>query len=160
MQREIKVVFRQKQFEQLSNHLYERTDVESMAIGFYNISESLSVRKLLVRNLAIPTNGDYHDRKVGYVSLKPEFIESCFQYCEKHNCHIFDIHTHPWADNVSFSSIDDNQAIKNKIPYQEEYVSKTSIAFMVFGKNLDRIQARIWDKANHTFQYIPLVIIL
>ncbi len=149
--KKITVVIRRADFDKLIAHLHETLDTESMAMGFFKVSESLKHLKVLVRGIRIPNATDYLERSPALVSLQPEFLEECFQYCEENQCHILDVHTHPWSTAPSFSPIDDHQATNVKIPYLREYVSGVSIAFLLFGSNSGQSTGRFWNEENREF---------
>lgn len=160
MQKRISLIIKTSTYSDLSKHLFETKAAEAMAMAFFRISHCSDKTKLLVKEILIPTKGDYLDRSAGHVSLQPEFMEQCFQYCEDHCCHLLDIHTHPWSETVTFSGIDDQEALDKKVPYMERYVADTKIAFMVFGLNPFIIKARIWDKETRELQPITRIVIL
>jgi hypothetical protein len=158
--RTITAMFTSSAFEQLIRHLHETRDKESMAIGFYRSSESPTHLKLLVREIRTPKEADYFERSSGLVSLQPEFLEECFQYCETNRCHLLDIHTHPWSTTPEFSSIDDQQAAKVKIPYLRDYVSGVAIAFLLFGNTAEQVRGRIWKEPERQFSDMARIIVL
>lgn len=160
MNEKIKIIFRQSDFENLKNELYEETDMESMAIGFYNYSGSTNKIRILVNAILTPQPSDYFDQASGRVSLRPEFMESCFRLCEERQSHLMDIHTHPWSKDVKFSPIDDSEGLNVKIPYMRQYVPKTEIGFMVFGNTPDQIQARIIRPKWKKWKYVDEIIII
>lgn len=160
MQKRVSLIIKTSTYSDLSRHLFETRTVESMAMAFFRISHCSDKTKLLVKEIRIPKEEDYLDRSAGHVSLRPEFMERCFQYCEDHGCHLLDIHTHPWSEKVSFSWIDDQEALEKKVPYIKRYVVDTQIAFMVFGLNSCIVKARIWDREKGELQPITRIIIL
>lgn len=157
--KKITVVIRRADFDKLISHLHETLDTESMAMGFFKVSESLTHQKLLVCETRIPKTTDYFERSPALVSLQPEFLEECFQFCEEAQCNILDVHTHPWSTAPSFSSIDDHQAAKVKIPYLREYVPGVSIAFLLFGSNSGQSRGRFWNEEDREFCDVARIVI-
>ena len=74
--------------------------------------------------------------------------------------HLLDIHTHPWSEKVSFSSIDDMEANNTKIPYLKHYVEGIKISFIVLGKSSDIAQARVWDIQSDKLVSIQKIVVL
>ena len=160
MQKRVTLIIKTSTYSDLSRHLFETRTVETMAMAFFRISHCCDKTKLLVKEIRIPTEEDYLDRSAGHVSLRSEFMEQCFQYCEQHCCHLLDIHTHPWSEKVTFSGIDDQEALHKKVPYMEKHVADTQIAFIVFGLNSSIAKARIWDNEKGELQPIMGIVIL
>jgi hypothetical protein len=115
---------------------------------------------MLVQAIRIPKDSDYESRSSGFVSLKPEFMESNHRMCEHHNLNLLDIHTHPWSEQVNFSPIDDREALDTKIPYLIKYVPGVTIAFIVFGKSFEHASARYWDNTEKELSPIENLIII
>jgi hypothetical protein len=131
-----------------------------MAMAIIAKSVTTDRMKLLVREVRIPEENDYLDRSAGAVSLQPEFLESCFQACEEVNCHLLDIHTHPWSSIPQFSQIDDTEALDVKVPYLREWLPDTEIAFLLFGDKPDRIKGRLWNTCEERLLSVDAVHIL
>ncbi len=159
MKKQNKIVFKKSDFSILIHYLQSRRDIELGAMAFYSISEGDDYLNHLVNGIIIPRDEDYHSHSAYEMSLKPKFMEKCYQLCEKFNTHLLDIHTHPWATTASFSSIDDNEAIK-KIDYMKQYVNNTKISFIVFGCSPQIVQARSWCGNNHTLNITDNIIVL
>jgi hypothetical protein len=160
MEKHIEIIIKRSTYCALSSHLFGTKDLETMAMGFFRISCCSNKTKLLVKEILLPKKEDYLDQSGGHVSLRAEFMERCFVYCETHFCHLVDIHTHPWSKKVAFSGIDDREAIGKKIPHIEKYVADTQIAFIVFGLNSTIAKARIWDKKRRELRAVRRIIIL
>jgi hypothetical protein len=140
------IVIKEKDWKALRASLYQRRDIESGAYALFALSTSNSGCKLLVRRLLLPEDHDYLKRTPVCVAFKPSFTETALSLCEDTGLHLLDIHTHPWSEDVAFSSIDDREAKQTKIPYLHQYLPGTNVAFVVFGGNCERVQARMWDK--------------
>ena len=154
------VVFRHSDFKRLCHHLHECLSKESMAMAIIAKSVSADRTKLLVREVRIPEESDYLDRSAGAVSLRPEFLESCFQVCEQSNCHLLDVHTHPWSSKPQFSQIDDTEALDVKVPYLREWLPRTEIAFLLFGDKPDKIKGRWWNTSEERLLSVDAVHVL
>lgn len=154
------VVFKESAYIKLCDYLLQNRELESMAMGFYKTSNCSSILKLLVREVILPKPSDYFQQSRALVSLSPEFMESCFQHCEKHSYHLLDIHTHPWSQQVSFSGIDDREALKKKIPYHEKYLPNIALGFLLVGNTPTSVRARVWDKTSGQLFDIPKIILI
>lgn len=160
MEKDINLVIKGSAYRALCSHLFESNVLETMAMAFFRISCCSNKTKLLVKEILLPKKDDYLDQSGGHVSLAAEFMERCFEYCEAHQCHLVDIHTHPWSKKVAFSGIDDREALGKKIPYMEKYVADAQIAFIVFGLDSTIAKARIWDKERRELQAVRRIVIL
>ena len=154
------IVFKYKNWHKLTSYLFKDADNETAAYGLYKESTANSSQKLLVNEIIFPHNSDYLKRSSSMVAFEPKFTTDALQYCLNHNFHLLDIHTHPWAKKVNFSSIDDRAAINTKIPYLKRYVGGVKICFIVFGKSPDVVQARFWDKYSDKLISIPKIVII
>ncbi|RKX28596.1 MAG: hypothetical protein DRP46_08405 [Candidatus Zixiibacteriota bacterium] len=156
----ISVIIKKSDFDVLNEHLYKNRNLESGAMAFFNKSEGNNKVKLLISKLKIPKENDFLARSSSAISFKPEFTESCHSLCESEYLHLLDIHTHPWSNSVEFSPIDDREAIKTKIPYLEQYVPNTAIAFIVFGNDINIASARYWDLESKEMTPISNIIVI
>lgn len=159
MDRKVKIIYKEADFAKLTNYLCSIKDIELGAMAFYSISKGADYINLLVQGVIIPRDEDYHSRSSHEMSFNPNFMEKCYQFCEKYNSHLLDIHTHPWAHSANFSPIDDREAIK-KIDYMNQYVKDIKISFIVFGHSPHIVQSRIWEGNDHTLEYVDQIIII
>ncbi len=154
------IIFKQQDWDVLKKSLYETRELESALYGFYKESTTDSSHKILVNDILIPTRSDYHKRERSYVAFKSDFTIQALKYCMDNNCHLLDIHTHPWSSDVNFSSIDDNEAKRTKIPYLKQYVKNVKISFIVLGKNSQIAKARMWATKSDKLQSIHKIVIV
>lgn len=154
------IVFRQRDWEELEQYLCGRNDVESGVYAVFKTSVSSSANKFLVTRVVIPKEHDYLKRTAVRVAFRPEFTERTFRVCEATRGHLLDIHTHPWSDEVDFSSIDDHEATRTKVPYMNKYLPETMISFIVFGKSPGIAKARFWDKKTNKLSPIDRIIVI
>ena len=154
------IIFTTGDCNKLKNHLFAKLDIETGAYGVYKISRGDNSIKVLVNKILLPEDSDYHKRSSAHVAFSPKFTENAIVECENSSGHLLDIHTHPWSEQVSFSSVDDNEAVKTKIPYFAQYVRNTQVAFIVFGKNEDIIQARFWDMTINRLTPIDRIVVI
>ncbi len=154
------IIFKQQDWDILNKSLYETNKLESGLYGFYKESTTASSHKILVNDILIPKISDYHKRHASYVAFKSDFTIQALQYCMKNNCHLLDLHTHPWSSDVNFSSIDDNEAIHTKIPYLKQHVKGVKISFIVLGKNSQIAKARMWETESDRLQSIYKIVIV
>lgn len=158
MRREI--VFRQKDWIRLAEHLEADTENESAAIGICKLTSTSRLHRYLVRTLILPGPQDYQERSLGFVSIRPQFMEKCFRLCEETQSHMLDIHNHPFSHDVRFSAVDDRADTNAKGPYMDRYVPGVELAFMVCGRNTEDLDARIWNREFHGLKPIDLVKVL
>jgi len=158
MKREI--VFKKDDWKFLSEYLSQDKINETAIFGFAKISRSDNLFRFLVRDFLTPTNNDYQKRTGGFVSLKPEFVDLCYNICEENNLHLIDIHTHPFSNDVHFSPIDDKEDSQVKGPHMEKEVPGIEQVFMVHGANPEDLDARMWDRNSHSLKPINLVKVL
>ena len=151
------IVFRKKDWLTLTNYLSLDKINESGAIAFCKISTAKNFKRFLVNRIVLPEKKHYKKRSAGFIGFDPEFMEQCFKNCENSSFHLIDIHTHPFSNNVHFSSIDDREDGKIKGPYMDKYVPSVELLFMVHGSDLEDIDARIWDKNTHSLRSINLI---
>ncbi len=154
------IIIRARDWDMLEYYLSKRNDVESGVYTIFKTSICNDSVKFLITQIMIPQDKDYYKRSSASVAFTPEFTEKAFQLCEETNGHFLDIHTHPWASKVDFSPIDDNEAKKTKIPYMDEYLPKTKIAFIVFGKTSICAKARYWDKSAKRLSDIDRIVVI
>ncbi|MEZ5357188.1 MAG: hypothetical protein R3F48_00065 [Candidatus Zixiibacteriota bacterium] len=138
------IVFRKRDWENLTNYLLKNRSLETGAYALYRISQGIEFYKVLVEEVIIPEKLDFYRRSSHAVAFTPEFTEKTIQACEKRLCSLLDIHTHPWSKEVNFSTIDDTEALNTKIPYFHKFVNETGLAFIVFGENSRIVKARFW----------------
>lgn len=153
------LVFRKRHFDQLTSHLYRDRSREAMALGYYRLASGDNAQRLLVQNVELPVGNDYHTKTPSRVSLSAPFLERGFKRCESEGVHLLDIHTHPWAEGVGFSSIDDSEARCVKGPYLKQHVPGVNITYLLFGSNPTDARVRIWNHELNDFQPVPLIII-
>jgi len=151
---------KKKEWLRLTNSLYNRHDIESGVYAIFKTSSCINSKKLLVTQVIIPEDKDYHKRSAARVAFTPEFTEKAFKICEANRGHLMDIHTHPWSGNVNFSPVDDREAIKTKLPYMNRYLPETLIAFIVFGSNENIAKARFWDKEKNRLLDINRIVVI
>ncbi len=154
------IIFKYKDYALLKKSLYERQDLESAVYACYKESTTENSHKILVNKILVPKKRDYYTRNPTRVAFAPEFTEKALRLCLKHRYHLLDIHTHPWSHDVSFSSIDDQEAIHTKIPYFKQYLEGTKISFIVFGESSEIAQARMWEIESDMLQPIGKIVIL
>jgi len=154
------VVIKSKDWKKLEEYFAQRNDIESGAYGIFKVSIADSSIKFLLSKLIIPNDDDYYKRSPVAVAFKPEFTEKTFQIIDETAGHFLDIHNHPWSERVDFSSIDDSEAEKTKIPYFDKYLPETRIAFIVFGKTTTYVKARYWDKSTNQLIGIDRIVVL
>lgn len=154
------VIFRESDWVKLEQYLSEREDVESAVYAVFKISKSNGVSKFLVTRLIIPKANDYLKRTSVRVAFSPEFTERVFQQCENTRGHLLDIHTHPWATEVDFSSVDDHETTSTKVPYMRRYLPDTMIGFVVFGRSPVIARARFWSKQANKLSHIDRIVII
>lgn len=140
--------------------MFQNLSIETGAYAVYKTSKSSNSCKFLVNEIILPNENDYYKRSPVVVAFSPKFTEQSIQKCEKFNGHLLDIHTHPWSDNVQFSSVDDNEAVNTKIPYFRQYVEDTQIAFIVFGCDENIVRARFWDKTLNKLSNIDRIVVI
>ncbi len=153
------IIFTNKDWQEMTRYLMKRSDVESGAYSIYKTSFGPNNHKFLVTRTIIPEDKDYLKRSPVCVAFKPEFTEKALQMCEATNGHLLDLHTHPWASDVNFSSIDDREARLRKVPYMLRYVPVTNIAFVVLGKSPTVAKARFWDKSANRLTNIDRILV-
>lgn len=158
-QQRTSLVFTRAAFDNLISYLHNTLEMESMAIGLFKFSDSSKALKILVNQVIIPEEKDYLERTPSRVSLRPEFLEGCFQKCEENRLHLLDIHTHPWSANPEFSPIDDHEAAITKVPYLSQYLPDVRIAFLLFGKSESHPRTRLWNRASQEFDPIHRILI-
>ena len=100
MNRTVQIIFKESDWEKLSQYLLKKPDIESGTYAIFKTSANTSKIKFLVNKIIIPRDRDYHKRSATAVAFTSGFTESAFQACEKINGHLLDIHTHPWSDQV------------------------------------------------------------
>ena len=154
------IIFKENDWQRLTEYLAKRKDLESGAYAVYKVSKSPQNLKLLINDLIIPEDSDYFARGPAIVAFKPGFSERAFRQCEVSKGHLLDIHTHPWSTRVSFSHIDDREALQTKIPYLKKYLPQIMIAFMVFGISQEIAKARFWEPGSGQPTYIGRIIII
>lgn len=154
------IIFRERDWQELKCYLTKRNDVESGAYAVFRTSVSNSTIKLLVNNVIIPADKDYLKRSPASVAFTPDFTERTFEQCETTRGHLLDIHTHPWSNEVNFSSVDNHEAEHTKIPYMRRYLPETMIAFIVFGTSPAIAKARYWDKTQNRLSEIDRIVVI
>lgn len=151
------IIFREKHWKELINYFSKDKLNESGAIAFCSLVNLNTLRRFLVNDLLFPNKNSYRRRSPGFVGFSPNFMEYCFQRCEKDNLHLIDIHTHPFSNSVSFSPIDDIEDSQRKGPYMNAYVPGVELLFMVHGANLADIDSRIWSRETKTLEAVDLI---
>ncbi len=154
------IIFTHNDWDYSKSKLTSDGDDESAMILFCREVKTANLRRYLVVDAMTPEIDDLPVRNPGYVKLAPEFMEKCFQKCETEGLHLIDCHTHPFTDQPTFSSIDDDQDAGVKGPYFDTYLSEIELLFIVCGRNPDRLDARMWDKQSHSLKQIDLVKII
>jgi len=154
------IIVKKKDWLRLINSLYNRHDIESGVYAIFKTSSSINSKKLLVTQIIIPRDKDYHERSAARIAFTPEFTERAFKICETTRGHLLDIHTHPWSKEVNFSPVDDREVIKTKLPYMNKYLPETQIAFIVFGSNENIAKARFWDKEKNRLLDIDRIVVI
>lgn len=154
------IVFRQSDFDKITDHLYADTSCEAMAIAFFRKVRTGASERLLVGGVEIPSKADYEIRSPARVGLKSGFLEKCFKRCEKEKLHLLDIHTHPWQTDVDFSGIDDHEARHVKGPYLRTYLPGVQVVYIVHGKESGFLSARTWNYQERSFGLIAKIMIL
>ncbi len=154
------IVFKEADWHRLTAYLTENPNAESGAYAVFRISGGARWQKYLVNTVLLPSDADYHKRTATAVAFTPEFTEAAFQTCERLQGNLLDIHTHPWADRVSFSAIDDHEALSKKVPYVTKYLTGLKLAFIVLGTLPEIARARIWDKAESRLVSIDRILVI
>jgi len=154
------IVFKERDWFKMTNHLYEDEINETVVMAFCKLVQTDSLFRMLVKQLLFPRDSDYYKRTPTFAGLRPEFMERCFRIAETNSMHIIDIHDHPFSDDVSFSPADDFADGKQKGPYIVKYVPGVEMAFMVHGIDAEDLDARIWDRKSNSLKPLGLVKIL
>jgi len=140
-------------------HLYADTSREAMALGYYCVASNDIGQRILVQDVELPNEVDYRVKTATRVSLSPQFLEKIFRRCENEHVHLLDIHTHPWAEGVEFSAVDDYEARNVKGPYLKKHVLDVNITYVLFGAKPSDARVRIWDHDLGDFHWAPLIIV-
>lgn len=151
------IVFPEKTFRELRSHLL-RDDKEQLAFILCGISRSDSQLKLLCKELIKARQEDLEYNSPTMVSARKFFWKSIIERCRKSGLSVIGCHSHPFSHgDVSFSSIDDSNALKN-FSYASKKIPSIYCGSMVFGRK--SFKARIFDEEDRSLAAADEVVII
>lgn len=139
------VVFEQRQFENLKQHLLRGRDAdEEAAFLVAGVSRTDQRTALLVRDIiTVPNESMFAKGKAG-ITISPEFIAPLVKRCRNERLALIQAHSHPFNDrNVYFSAIDDAGEAR-LFPKIRARAPSSPLAAIVFGQR--SCQARVWQE--------------
>ena len=145
------------QWQQLESALLSRTDVETKAFVFAQSVQLDSRTQFLVREVVEVPADAYESRSAAQVVIREEYVARMLQHSYRHGLSLVDVHTHPWSERPTFSSIDDRTDQK-RYSYTAEKMAAHGFrdfrhASVVFGLEMS-FDGRYWEPASCEIQRI------
>jgi hypothetical protein len=146
----------EEQWEQLVKFITKDKDtikMETAAIALAKLSSDADHTRLIVKKLLLPEKSDYLRRSAVNVCFSPKFMEKIYSECIQHNLHVVDVHDHYFEDeDVHFSRFDDDEQNLRWGPYVNRWFKNLRVGFVVFGKNPENLDARLWIREKNTVE--------
>lgn len=146
----MRIIVPNSYISELIDYILSTKDVETHCFLFGGFSKT----KITVGRLWKTPYAMYTCRSSVKVELKREYIIKALEYARKNKFALIDVHSHPWMEEVNFSSVDDEYGLKNarwiEQKYKEGVFPKVPWGMMVISGG-KRIKARIYDFSTDSF---------
>ncbi len=114
----------------------------------------------ILSDLFPPEREEMEKQSPSMVSPKKDYQIAIYGLAEERGCSVFDIHTHPFQQSARFSSIDQSEGRMNAGFFEEKIDPRTTMAMIVFNRDLDHFDAQFWDRWKKRFEKIDEIEIL
>jgi hypothetical protein len=135
--------------------LATRTQQEEVIGFFFCERHQVSQRKIryLATTWVVPSTDCYESQSAVGIVLKQEFhLYLLNNYLRHTKLHIVHIHTHPYRENLCFSSIDDHYESEYARFLSSSFSTKPRLISGVFDSEMQHYQFRLWNRKGDSFQ--------
>jgi len=146
--------FQESHFTNLQSRLRKAEDEDKESQIFIGFSKATTADKhiLISRMMICPDDSDLKEQCGGCVEPDIQFQNIAYGLILEQGFILSDVHNHPFQENPDFSAIDNHygkQNVRGLAKYTDQNVV---MVMLVFGKELDQVKARIWDRKSGQFE--------
>jgi molybdopterin/thiamine biosynthesis adenylyltransferase len=152
--------FNQKDYQALKAHLLSTGKNENQAFALCSRAKSLNCSILICNKLILPCQDDINNQTGASIEPTRKFQSIVYGLAYELGLDVVDIHTHPFCKEPRFSTTDDYYGTKNAEYITEHFSDTTTMGMVVFGKDLDCFEAKVWDRDKVCFEQIKRIEIL